>query len=280
MYLKALVFPFRTFEELIFVLNRRRANKALHAPLMHDLSSVLSPAVDSIENAVQSTLCGVFVHWGPVSSGKTVAMKDMTLRMRSQGFPVKYLDAHDRMLMVQDNFFFIDWLRSGLGLSLEGNAIDLDLILPKSKAGPTIIVIDHFDDLMETFDPKFVIKALCRFALEKKTYKIVLVIARVNRALEVLNWHGGDKIRIAGSPGCGRWDFDGISLVAASEPRLMSYSDEDRKKIIRLGTLSGSPSIFHDMVISGPNEAKARMGHDQYADGTEKLNEFLRSRGW
>ncbi len=278
--MEALLFPFRTFDHSFFILNRRRANKSLHAPLMHNLSSVLSPAVDSIEIAVQSSLCGVFVHWGPVSSGKTVSMKDMAVRMRSQGFLVKYLDAHDKVVLGQDKVFFIDWLRSGLGLSLEGNTIDLDLILPKSKVGPTIIIIDHFDDLMETFDPKRVITALCRYALEKKSYKIVLVIARVNRALEVLNWHGGDKIRIAGSAGCGRWDFDGINSVAASEPRLMSYSDEDRKEIIRLGALSGSPSIFHDMVMSGPNEAKARMGHAQYVDGTEKLNEFLRSRGW
>jgi hypothetical protein len=134
--------------------------------------------------------------------------------------------------------------------------------------------------LMAKSDTKYIIKALCRYALEKKTYKIVLGMVGINEALEVLNWNGGEKIRIAGSPGCGRWDLGKIKAIAASDPRFMSYSDKDREEILRLGALGGSPSIFQDMVIGGPNETDARAGHAQYADGTEQLNAFLRTMGW
>ena len=123
------------------------------------------------------------------------------------------------------------------------------------------------------------IEALGRVALEKQTFKIVLGITRWKRALEVLQWNGGERIRLAASAGCGRWGTHEINAMAAFEPRLRRLSDEERAEIIRLGAVSGSPAVFHEMVYTGPNEEYALMVHQQYVEGIEKLNEIRRSMG-
>jgi hypothetical protein len=120
-----------------------------------------------------------------------------------------------------------------------------------SDAGPTVIIIDHFDDLMELSDAKSVIKGLCRDAFAKKTYKIILCITGCKEALEVLNWNGGDKIRIASTAGCGKWNASGIMKIAALEPGIELLTDEQtqqRAEIIRLGVECGSPLLFQEML--------------------------------
>jgi hypothetical protein len=69
------------------------------------------------------------------------------------------------------------------------------------------------------------------------------------------------------SPGCCRWVIDGISTITAFETHLTRLSEEQRSEIIRLGAMpvSGSPSVFQEMVYTGPNEARAPMVHQQYA---------------
>jgi hypothetical protein len=251
----------------------------MRAPLKYKHSLVLSPAVEAIERAIQSQFCGVYVHWGPFASGKTVALKDMTVIMQSKGHIVKYLDAKDKRALGNNDPTFINWLRSHLGLSLREYTADFESFLPKSKAGPTVIIIDHFEDFLWTPDAKPVIEGLCRDAFEKKTYKIVLCINGCKKALEVLNWNGGENIRIAASAGCGRWDIGCIKAMAALAPRLSRITDEQRAEIIRLGAVSGSPSVLREMVHTGPNEARAVEIQKQYAEGIEKINEFLRSIG-
>jgi hypothetical protein len=140
----------------------------------------------------------------------------------------------------------------------------------------TIIVIDHFDELMTAPDTKTLMKALSRDALQNKTYKFILGISGVQETIEVLGWGGGDKIRIAGRAGCGRWDSDEIETLARSEPRLMARRAAEQEEIIRLGILSGSPSIFQNMVVTAPNQRRARVGNEQYIDGAERMRTF----GW
>ena len=253
----------------------------MRAPLNHQRSLVLSPAVEAIERAIQSPLCGIYVHWGPFASGKTVALKDMTVIMQSKGYIVKYLDAKDKGSMGDNDPTFINWLRFHLGLSHRRCTDDLDAFLPKSKAGPTVIIINHFEDFLWTPDAKSVIEGLCRDAFEKKTYKIVLCITRLEKALEVLNWNGGasEKIRIAASAGCGRWDIGCIQAMAALAPRLSRIAAEQRAEIIRLGAVSGSPSVLREMVFTGPNEARAVAIQKQYDAGIEKINELSLSLG-
>jgi hypothetical protein len=242
---------------------------------------VLSPAVEIIEKAIQNPCCGVYVHWGATASGKTVALKDMTLIMQSKGYIVKYLDAKDNKGPGIASLQFIDWLRSRIGLYARRYNVDFESFLPKCKAGPTVIVIDHFEDFVWTSSAKAVIKGLCRDALEKETYKIVLSITGWNEAIEVLDWNGGEKIWLAGSSACcGRWDSDGIDAIAALEPRFATLGDEERAEILRLSVLSGSPSAFRDMVHTGPNESRARAVQAEFAEGREKINVYLRSKGW
>uniref|UniRef100_A0A7S0QCM1 Uncharacterized protein n=1 Tax=Cryptomonas curvata TaxID=233186 RepID=A0A7S0QCM1_9CRYP len=238
------------------------------APLNHKLSPVLSPAVEAIENAIQDPFCGIYVHWGPFGSGKAVALQDLTLIMRSKGHVVKYLDAQDTDVLTIENPKFTDWLLSDPGLHFGR----FKSFLPSSKIGPTVIIINRFDYFMMKPRAKAVIKAVLLSALENQNFKIVLGITRCDDALEILKWNGGEKIRIAASAGCGRWGIDDIIAIAAFENRLKRLKDEERAEIIRLGAVSGSPSVFHEMVFTGPNVDLALMSHQEYAEGIEKLN--------
>ncbi len=239
------------------------------APLNHALSPVLSPAVEAIENSIQDPSYGAFVHWGPFGTGKTVALQDLTLIMRSKGYIVKYLDAKDTGVRSIENSEFTDLLLSDPGLHFGKFISYFKSAVPFR---PTVIIINRFDYFMMSPNAEAVIKALILSALEKQTFKIVLGITRWDYALKVLKWNGGEKIRLAASAGCGRWGIEDITAIAAFEPHLKRVSDAERAEIIRLGAISGSPLVFHEMVFTGPNEELALMVHQQYVEGIEKLN--------
>ena len=65
-------------------------------------SQIKSPAFIKLQQALQIKWGVVLVFTCPYGSGKTVALKDLTARMRTDKVPVKYLELQELILV---NFY-------------------------------------------------------------------------------------------------------------------------------------------------------------------------------
>ena len=79
---------------------------AITSPLEWTESQIKSPSVFLLLDALHVNLGGVLVHWGPFASGKSHALKDLTLHLRRGENFAKYINAKhfDRAVHVSWKF--------------------------------------------------------------------------------------------------------------------------------------------------------------------------------
>jgi hypothetical protein len=162
------------------------------------MSQIKSPAFMKLQQALRiKCVGGVLVFTCPYGSGKTVALKDLTARMRSDKVPVKYLDARKN---ARDSSSACQFLFTSLCLPMAAARIDLGELLPIKDGSEdrTTIIIDHFEDLMHFPDAPMMIRSLARelYAMDDPVYRVLVCVSAEDYAQTVVEYNGCNKIRL------------------------------------------------------------------------------------
>jgi hypothetical protein len=221
----------------------------MRTPLEHYISSVLSPAVLELRNALLDPAGGLLVYWGPFSSGKTTSLKDLAVSMQDEGRIVKYIDA--KGFAFSQSSTFSAFFKTRIGMLAE--AADPLSYLPHSEYA-VIIIIDHLEDVMMLQDTKAVLMSLTRSSSSTKTFKVLVTVSPLSYARSILYWNGGTMIRLAGSPGCGQWKMDQIRALASKTPHLQALTPTEREATIRLGAIAGTPTKFLEIAFMATDD--------------------------
>jgi hypothetical protein len=209
------------------------------------VSAFQSPAVDVLKVAVDHRTGGVLVFWAPFNTGKTYAFKDMVKTMQSENRAAIYLDA----AVVKDLkcSSFMDWLK--VSLDIPEDVMFKDNY--KANGGNrTIIVIDHFEDLLDFQDTSTIVVNLGRISFDKLTdhFRIVLAVSRSSVALQTVDWNGREKIRLACAPQSARWtNVSHMSVYARTTPSVKVLPVNQREEVIRMACEGGSAGLVEHL---------------------------------
>jgi hypothetical protein len=260
---------------------RSSINKKMLESLNWTISNVTSPAVDALQSAVDHPVGGVLIFWSPFSSGKTWAMRDLTKRMQIESLRiVTYLDGKAPDL----GLLFDEWLRRSLGMSPVGNLVQL---IPRQSSTTepnrsTIIFIDHFEDLMKLKGAEETIRGLARESFDSKQnfFKVVLSVPKIHQVQEILDWNGGQKIRLACRATAARWDAARMRTVVLSQSSIKYVTSQSEvDTVMDMAVRGGSPGNIDNLVYSDPKSRRALLkaalaSWDEGARGLEGLPYF------
>jgi hypothetical protein len=178
----------------------------------------------------------VLVYWSPFSSGKTYALKDLTVKLQNSETYVKYIDGEDSVGCTTSSEF----LFRSIGLPKESIVGDIGNVLPDSSGSTkTTIIIDHFEALMRFPDTESLIRALARECYDKNAYRVLLCITPLDQAVSVLKWNGGHKIRLAFWPHAARWDSPILDALVRKE--FSTLAPDQIADVVRYASICGSP---------------------------------------
>ena len=137
-------------------------------------SQIKSPSVEYLEMALRANVGCVLVHWGPYGSGKSSALKDVTVRLLDNGDFAKYINARDFDRSVHG--FLETFIKSQLQLPLDKAFGDLSRVVPPVLDGalrPTII-LDHIEDLEGNPDLQRVITGIARDSRDSNAFRFLI----------------------------------------------------------------------------------------------------------
>ena len=211
-----------------------------------NISEFQSPAVDALKVAVDHRIGGVLVFWSPFSTGKTTALKDMVRSMQLDGRTAIYLDAARR---TEQNYQrFADWLSDHLGIP--SNVQYDDHFKTRQSGNRTVIVIDHFERLLHFPDTSSEVVNLGRISYESRTdhFRIVLAVSRSKLVLQILDWNGKQKLRLACAPEAARWNASYMRRYALSLEEVNALEESEKEGVIRMASEGGSVALVLHLV--------------------------------
>jgi hypothetical protein len=185
--------------------------------------------------------CGVeiFVHWGVYESGKTWAARNVGFKLQEEE------EARVMFLRGYDHTFQLKSVREWLRLSIGGDDTPL-----KTGDSPTVVIIDHFDQVLDHYGLADTVHALRRELRDKdkqRVVKVLLLVTSWELALELRD-DGKCKL-VCQDAACGRWTYDQLGGVWDTLPlkTRLQWTDEDRAKLLRLCVETGAVGdlVFH-----------------------------------
>lgn len=251
------IMPLNVFPIYEFLILRYCLAMAMAAPLDWQESQIKSPSVPYLEQALRVNLGGLLVHWGPFGSGKSFALKDLTIYLQRNGCLVKYLNAQDFDRNVHKSSF-AHFLKSELRQPLDKSLGDISRLVPDvGQPGvikPTFIV-DHIEDVMMIPDTQHVLTGIARDCREADSFRFLVCCNSLDYATSMLKWNGGHKIRLACYPDNGRWKEDILRLYIMTFQSIIGLSREEVDAILSCAILCGSPGkssfeVFNTQMIS------------------------------
>ncbi len=238
------------------------------------LSAFQSPAVDVLKVAVDHETGGVLVFWAPFNAGKTYALKDMVKTMQSENRAAIYLDAADVKELKYNSF--LDWLKFSLGIPEDVMFKDYY----KANGGNrTIIVIDHFEDILDFQDTATTVVQLGRISFDARTdhFRIVLAVSRSSVVLQAVDWNGREKIRLACAPESARWTNDShMSMFALTIPAVKVLPPNQREEVRRMACEGGSAGLVRQLAYEHESVRQIRLdvAKSSWLKGTEDLKDL------
>eukprot|EP00291_Cryptomonas_curvata_P016930 CAMPEP_0172167284 /NCGR_PEP_ID=MMETSP1050-20130122/9485_1 /TAXON_ID=233186 /ORGANISM="Cryptomonas curvata, Strain CCAP979/52" /LENGTH=351 /DNA_ID=CAMNT_0012838055 /DNA_START=118 /DNA_END=1172 /DNA_ORIENTATION=- len=226
------------------------------SPLEWTESQIKSQSVFLLLDALRVNLGGVLVHWGPFASGKSHALKDLTVHLRRGENIAKYINARhfDRAVHIS----FGNFMKSELGLPLDralGDICNLFPAVPAGKVKPTMI-IDHIEDVMDQPDTQQVLTGFARECRETNSFKVLVCTSSLAHATSVLKWNGGTKFRLACWPCSCRWEESLLRLYLAGFASTKFLSKDELESVLSCAVICGSPGKVDEIVAASP---KARL---------------------
>jgi hypothetical protein len=211
------------------------------SPLEWTESQIKSRSVFLLLDALRVNLGGVLVHWGPFASGKSHALKDLTVYLRYGENIAKYINAKhfDRRVHLS----FGNFIKSELGLPLDralGDIWNLFPAVPAGKVKPTMI-IDHIEDVMDQPDIQQVLTGFARECRETNSFKVLVCTSSLAHATSVLKWNGGTKFRLACWPCSSRWEEGLLRLYLAGFASTKCLSEVELESVLSCAVICGSP---------------------------------------
>ena len=238
------------------------------------VSAFQLPAVDVLKVAVDHRTGGVLVFWAPFNAGKTYALKDMVKIMQSENRAAIYLDAADVKELKYNSF--LDWLKVSLGIPEDVLFKDYYKAIGGNR---TIIVIDHFEDVLDFQDTATTVVQLGRISFDALTdhFRIVLAVSRSSVALQAVDWNGREKIRLACAPQSARWNnVSHMSMYALTIPSVKVLPDNQREEVIRMACEGGSAGLVQHLANEHESVRQIRLdaAKSSWLKGIEDLKDL------
>ena len=220
--------------------------------------------------------CGVeiFVHWGVYESGKTWAARNVGFRLQEEDETrVMFLRGYDHTFQLKS---VREWLRLSMGD--DGGVAPL-----KPGNSPTVVIIDHFDQVLDHYGLADTVHAL-RTELSGQNQqgvavvKVLLLVTSWELALELRD-DGKCKL-VSSDAACGRWNYDHLVGAWKTLPlkTRLQWTDEERATLLRLCVETGAVGdlMFHVTQKSSFNEKRlARRGsllNNEWSMGVRTLD--------
>jgi len=206
--------------------------------------------------------CGVeiFVHWGVYESGKTWAARNVGFRLQEEDETrVMFLRGYDHTFQLKS---VREWLRLSMGD--DGGVTPL-----KPGNSPTVVIIDHFDQVLDHYGLVDTVHALRTELRGQKNQqgvavvKVLLLVTSWELALELRD-DGKCKL-VSSDAACGRWNYDHLVGAWKTLPlkTRLQWTDEEHTNLLRLCVETGAVGdlMFHVTQKSSFNEQRlARRG--------------------
>jgi hypothetical protein len=252
---------------IVLMISRKQVEFAFEQADEWTESQIKSPAFKKLQQALRIKWGGVLVFTCPYGSGKSVALKDLTARMRADTVPVKYLDARKN---ARDSSSACHFLFTSLGLPMAAARFDLGELLPIKEGSQdrTTIIIDHFEDLMHFPDAPMMIRSLARelYDMDDPVYRVLVCVSAEDYAQKVVEYNGCNKIRLRFSsrflrtalafaecsnycrlamwPLSARWSPEYLTLVLEKETSFSVLDEREREDVKNAVLRCGSPGTY------------------------------------
>ena len=252
------------------------ASVAMGTRLEWKESQIKSPSVEYLEQALRVNVGGVLVHWGPYGSGKSYALKDLTLRLQDNRNLAKYINARDfdsGVHGVLENF-----IKSELGLPLDKALGDLSRVIPPAVDGairPTII-LDHIEDLVADPNLQRVITGIARDSRDSNAFRFLICCTSLETTKTILGWNGGHKFRLACWPDSGRWKRGILSFYLKQFKSMANVAPDQVEAIVACAVECGSPGKVEELIcLSGEGRrVLSEAAGATWIEGVEVLRSF------
>ena len=257
-------------------MGRYCATIAMSTRLQWKETQIKSPSVEYLEMALRVNVGGVLVHWGPYGSGKSCALKDVTVRLQDNGNFAKYINARDFDSAVHG--VLETFIKSELRLPLDKALGDLTRVVPPVSDGsikPTII-LDHIEDLIGDPNLQRVITGIARDCRESNAFRFLVCCTSLEMTKTILGWNGGHKFRLACWPDSGRWNKDILRLYVKQFNSLASFPPDLVESIVACAVECGSPGKVEELICQS-EQGRRRLSETAGAawiEGLEALTTF------
>lgn len=168
------------------------------------------PALDNILSSLNHTYNGTSVYWGPVGCGKTETLKMLQKRLTDERRHVVIIDGRTFFRNIEQ------WFEHSL-LGITSNSVmHLDPLqfIPRSSISSTVIIIDHFDNIINIEDVNRV-RGFIDYYVEKSmcnnSFKLLLCMNSVDHARDILSCN--HRILLATPPESGYWQPAHVQLL-------------------------------------------------------------------
>ena len=256
----------------------------MRIPLNRNISLHLSPAIPKLRMALEHPIGGVLVFWAPFTAGKSWALMDLTSIIQKEGGLAIYLNGTDA---VENHYSSCAaWLKDSL--HIRNNSGSISSLLPKNNISHlpgrtlnrTVIIIDHFDELMALDDTNEIIVGLAResFDTQKDFFSVLISVSRSNLVPTILDWNGRQKIRLICRPDIAFWNTEQMERVAIEFPSISSLpSDKDREDALRIVAKAGTPGQINALAYAPPDVRQTVLQGilDVWASGVHELKDLV-----
>ena len=239
-------------------------------------SQIKSPSVECLEEALRVDVGGVLVYWGPYGSGKSYALKDLTVRLQDNKNYAKYINARDFDSGVHG--VLEGFIKSELGLPLDRALGDLSKVVPadsSTKYKPTII-IDHTEDIASDPNLQRVITGIARDSRESNGFRFVVCCSSLEMTQNILAWNGGHKFRLACWPDSGRWKREMLEIYVKQFKSIACLGISQQAEIIEFSAIAGSPGKVEELIhlSTASRRILSEAAKEAWAEGLMGLESF------
>lgn len=216
-------------------------------PMEDSMYAALSQKVKSDKDQDQDQdTCGVeiFVHWGVYESGKTWAARNVGFKLQEEE------ETRVMFLRGYDHNFQLKSVREWLRLSIGGDEEESTSL--KTGDSPTVVIIDHFDPVLDHYGLADTVHALRRELRDRdkdkqRVVKVLLLVTSWELALELRD-DGKCKL-VSQDAACGRWNYDHLVGAWKTLPLYtrLQWTDEEHTNLLSFVVETGAVGdlVFH-----------------------------------
>jgi|APCry1669192522_1035417.scaffolds.fasta_scaffold16898_2 hypothetical protein len=218
-----------------------------------------------IKSRLDSGLAGVYVHWGVRHAGKSITAKAVANAIWNDGRGLRFVDCAETS--INPLLIAEAWFRSVMRFPsydddgntpiakylLSGPSVPNDL---ESQMPPRYtIILDHFDSVMHLpFMAEFLYQ-LGHIAATHHKFNILLCFSNHQYASKVVNLNGGRKFSlVAMQPDYAKWSDNDISQLVDRLAPTYGLNDDQKKRLVALGTLAHCPYPIVEALDIGFND--------------------------